>query len=185
VSIDRQAPCSVSRITITRIFLWIVLYAFICWLHNMATLISWPASNDFRNCSHQRSFTNFIPPFLQQLKRSWAYALSSHFTYCSFASNGHADKMCCVALYFCHSPHLLSVSVFNIYVARNLVLNAWFCAADISLSLSVTHYIVFPFFIKEFPDLAFVRFMPSLFVSFNSIFVFILYTLIFNCWIFI
>ena len=157
--------CVMMMIT-TRILLGIVLSVFIFWLYNMATFISWPASNDFRKCSYQRFLPNFIPPSLQKLKRGWAHALSSHLTYCSFASNGHADIMYCVALHCCHSPHLPSVSVFNIYVARNLVFNAWFCAANISLSLSAMHYFVFPF-LKEFPNLDFVSFRSSLCVSLN------------------
>ena len=159
MSINRKVPFSITRITITRILLGIVISFFIPWLHNMAALISWPASNDFRKSSYQCSFSNFVRPSLQKLKCSWAHALSRHLVYFSFASNGHADITCCVALYCCHSPHLLSVSVFNIYVARNLVLNAWFV-------LLIFHYYFLPciisfflFFIKEFPNLAFVRFV--------------------------
>jgi hypothetical protein len=55
---------------------------------------------------------------LHMLKCSCAHTLSCLFMYCSFASIGHPDIVCSVVSSNCwQSLHLLSVSVFNIFVA--------------------------------------------------------------------
>jgi hypothetical protein len=78
----------------------------------------------------------FTPISLHMLKCSWAHTLSCLFMYCSFASIGNDDIMCStVSSNFLQSLHLLSVSVYNIFVTY-LVCNAWSCAAIIYLSVS-------------------------------------------------
>jgi hypothetical protein len=61
--------------------------------------------------------SNFTPVSLHMLKCSCAHTLSCLFSYCSFASIGHADIMCSVVSSNCwQSLHLLYVSVFNIFL---------------------------------------------------------------------
>ena len=134
-------------------------------------------------------FVQLYPCFLAYGKCSWAHTLSCLFVYCSFAIIGHADIMWSIVSSNCwQSLHLLSVSVLNIFVAWYFV-NAWSCAATISLSVSAfrspsdsqrnvssslmscicnsyvlpMHYLVFPFFFKTSLKLAFLCCVPSLF----------------------
>jgi hypothetical protein len=56
------------------------------------------------------------PVSLPVLKCICALTLSCRFTYCSFASIGHADIICSIVSSSCwHSLYLLSVSVFSIW----------------------------------------------------------------------
>jgi len=81
----------------------------------MVTLPPWPVSTDFGTCSYQCFLSNCTPVSLHMLKCSCAHTLSCLFTYCSFASIGHADSIWSIVSSNCwHSLHLLFVSVFNI-----------------------------------------------------------------------
>ena len=63
--------------------------------------------------------------------------LSCLFMYCSFASTGRADIIWSIVSSNCwQSLHLLSVSVFSIFVAWHFVYNSWSCAPTTSLSFS-------------------------------------------------
>jgi hypothetical protein len=88
--------------------------------------------------SYQCSASYCTPVSLHMLKCSCALTLTCLFIYYYFASIGHADMMWSIVSSNCwKSLHLLSVSVFNIFVAQYFVCNAWSCAATISLSVSV------------------------------------------------
>ena len=88
----------------------------------------------------------FIPVFFVQLYRCFlayvevqlcTHTLSCLFMYCSFASIGHGDIMWpIVSSNYWQSLHLLSVSMFNIFVALYFVCRAWCCAVTIPLSVS-------------------------------------------------
>ena len=93
-------------------------------------------STDFGTCSYQCFLYSCTPVSLHMLKCSWAHTLSCLFVYCSFASIGHADMWSIVSSNCWQSLHLLSVSVFNIFVAYYFICNTWSCAATISLSVS-------------------------------------------------
>jgi len=117
--------------------LGVVLAVRTCWFHNMVTLPSWLVSTDVVTWSCQCSLSNFTPISFYMLKCSSAPALSYLFMYCSIANIGRAEMMCSTVSSNClQSPHLLSVSVCNIFIAWYLVRNAWSCAAITSLSVS-------------------------------------------------
>jgi hypothetical protein len=83
--------------------------------HSMATLPPWFVSTDFGTCPYQCLLSNYIPVSLGMLKSKWALTLSCRFIYSSFASIGYADMIWSIVSSNCwQSPHLLSVSVFNI-----------------------------------------------------------------------
>src|SRR5215475_842526 len=84
----------------------------------MVTLPPWPVSTDFGTYSYQCFLSNCTSVSLHMLKCSCAHTLSCLFMHCSFASMGHADIICFIVSSNCwHSLRLLSVSVFNIFVA--------------------------------------------------------------------
>jgi hypothetical protein len=63
-------------------------------------------------------FCPVVPVSLHMLKCSCAHTLLCLFMFCSFASMGHADIIWSIVSSNCwHSLHLLSVSMFNIFVA--------------------------------------------------------------------
>jgi hypothetical protein len=71
-----------------------------------------------RTCSYQCFLSSCTPISLHMLKSICALTLSCHFTYCSFASIGHADGIWSIVSLCCwHSLHMLSVSVCSIFVA--------------------------------------------------------------------
>ena len=161
-------------------------YWLVCWLHNIVTLPYWLVSIDFGTCSYQCSFSNVTLISVHMLKFSWARTLSYLFMYCSVASIGHAGVMLSI----------VSVSVCSIFVAWYFVCNACCCAATILLSVSafsspldsqrkVSYSItsclavllmywpcsVLPshFSFKDFPNLVFVRFIPSFLCHFSRL----------------
>jgi len=84
----------------------------------MVTLPPRLVSTDFGTCSYQCFLSICTPVSLHMLKCSCTHTLSCVFIYCSFASIGHADIMWSNVSSNCwQSLHLLSVSVFNIFVA--------------------------------------------------------------------
>ena len=116
-SINIHVPSSLSRIVTSGLLLVIVLSVCTCWFHNMVTLPLWLVSTYFGTCSYQCFLSNFTPGSLHMLKCSCANTLSCLFMYCSFASIGHADIMWSIVSSNCWpSLHLLSVSVYNIFV---------------------------------------------------------------------
>ena len=116
-SINIQVPFSLS-LPRSGWLLGIVLLVCACWVHNMVTLPPWLVSTDFGTCSYQCFLSNCTPVSLHTLKCSCAHTLSCLFMYCSFASIGHSDIMWSIISSICwQSLHLLSVSVFNIFVA--------------------------------------------------------------------
>ena len=116
-SINIHVPFSLSRIIMSGLLLEIVLSVCTCWFHNMVTLPPWLVSTDFGTCSYQCFLSNCTPVSLHMLKCSCAHTLSCLFMYCSFASIVHADIMWSIVSSNCwQSLHLLSVSVFNIFV---------------------------------------------------------------------
>ena len=105
-------------------------------------------------------FLSSLLCFLHMLNCSWAHTLSYLFMYCSFASIGHADVMWSIFSSKCwHSLHLLSVSVYNIFVAR------YFVCVTLGLLLQLFH---FQFLINIIIDI--IPFTPSSskwYLSFN------------------
>jgi len=100
------------------LLLGIVLSVCTCWFYSMVTLPPWLVSTDFGTCSYQYFLSNCTPVSLYMLKCSCTHTLSCLFMYCSFASIGHADIMWSIGSSNCwQSLHLLSVSVFSIFVA--------------------------------------------------------------------
>jgi hypothetical protein len=100
------------------LLLGMVLSVCTCWFHSMVTLPPRLVSTEFDTCSYQCVLSNCTPVSLHMLKCSCALTLSCLFTYCSFASIGHADMMWSIVSSNCwQSLHLLSVSAFNIFVA--------------------------------------------------------------------
>jgi len=88
----------------------------------MVTLPSSLVSTDFGTCSYQRFLSSWTPVSVHMLQCSCAHTLSCLFTYCSFASIGHADIVWSVVSSNCwRSLHLLSVSV-SIILSLNLLL---------------------------------------------------------------
>jgi hypothetical protein len=84
----------------------------------MVTLPPWPVSTDVGTCSYKCFLANCTPVSSHMLKCSCAHTLSCLFMYCSFASIGHANIIWFIVSSNCwRSLHLLSVSVFNIFVA--------------------------------------------------------------------
>jgi hypothetical protein len=137
------------------LLLGMVLSVCVCWFHSMVTLPPLLVSTDFGTCSYQCFASNCTPISLHMLKCSCAPTLSCLFIYCSFASTGHADMMwSIVSSNWWHSRHLLSVSVFRIFVAKYFVFNAWSCAATISLSVSAFksyyYYYYYYYYIYDF-----------------------------------
>jgi hypothetical protein len=103
----------------------------------MVTLSPMLLSTDFGTCSYQCFWSSCTPVSLHVLKCSCAISLSCVFMYYSFATIGHADIIWSIVSLNCwQSFHLLSVSVFNIFVALYFVCNTWSCASTISLSVS-------------------------------------------------
>ena len=103
----------------------------------MVTLPPWLVSTNFGTCSYQCFLSNCTAVSMHMLKCSCAHTPSRLFMYSSYASIGHADIMLSIVSSNCwQSLHLLSVSVFNIFVAKYFVCNARSCAATISLSVS-------------------------------------------------
>jgi len=110
-----------------------VLLVCTCWFHNMAPLPSKLVATIVISI-HTSCCCLVYRYFLHMLKCCWAHV---SFMYRSFASIVHTDMTCSVVTSNCsHSPHLLSVSVCNIFVARHFVCNALSCVAIISLSVS-------------------------------------------------
>jgi len=117
-SINIHVLFSLSRIIMSGLLLRMVLSVWTCWFHSMVTLPPWPVSTDFGTCSYQCFLSSCTPVSLHMLKCSCAHTLSCLFMYCSFASIGHADIIWSIVSSNCwHSLHLLSLSVFNIFVA--------------------------------------------------------------------
>jgi len=91
-------------------------------------------------------FWNMITPLLTGLftPLPCTHTLSCLFMDCSVASTGHSDAMWSTASSNCwHNPHLLFVSVCNIFVTWYFVCNAWSCAATISQYVS-DYYLLTP-----------------------------------------
>lgn len=121
------------------VLLEIALSLFICSFHCTLTLLSWLISTDIRTFLYQCSFSNFTPLFFDMLKYVWAHTPFWRFVYCCFTSIRHADIIwSTLPSYFRHTVHLLSASVFSIFVAYYLLCSAWSCAAVISLSVSAS-----------------------------------------------
>ena len=117
-SINIHVPSSLSPIIMSGLLLGIVLSVCICWFHNMGTLPPWLVSTDYGTWSYHCFLSNCTPVSLHMLKCSCAHTVSCLFMYCSFASIGHADIMWSIVSSNCwQSLHLLSASVFNIFVA--------------------------------------------------------------------
>jgi len=83
----------------------------------MVTLPSHPISTNFGTWSYQ-CLLSICPYFLAyMLKCSGAHILSCLFTYCSFATVGHADAMCYTVSSNClQRLHLLSVVVVVVVI---------------------------------------------------------------------
>jgi hypothetical protein len=110
-----------------------VLLVCICWFHNMAPLPSKLAAT-IAIFTHTSFRCLLYLYFLHMLRCFWAHV---SFMYRSFASIVHTDMTCSVVTSNCsHNPHLLSVFVCNIFVAKYFVCNAWSSVAIISLSVS-------------------------------------------------
>ena len=117
-SINMYVLFSLSRIIMSGLLLGLVLSVCICWFHSIVTLPPWFVTTEFGTCSYQCFFVQLHPYFLDMLKCICALTLSCRFTYCSFASIWHVDIISSIVSSCCwHSLHLLSVSVFNIFVA--------------------------------------------------------------------
>jgi hypothetical protein len=107
-----------SRIIMSGLLLGMVLSVYTCWFHSMVTLPPWFVSTDFGKCSYQCFLSNCTPVSLHMLRCSCALTLSCRFIYCSFTSIGHVNIIwSIVSSNFWQSLHLLSVSVFIIFVA--------------------------------------------------------------------
>jgi len=117
-SINIHVLFSLSWIMMSGLLLRTVLSIWTCWFHSMVTLPPWPVCTDFGTCSYRCFLSNCTPVSSHMLKCSCAHILSCLFTYCSFASIWHADIIWSIVSSNCwHSLHLLSVAVFNIFVA--------------------------------------------------------------------
>ena len=117
-STNIHVPFSLSRIIMSGLLLGIFLSVCTCWFHNMVTFPPWLVCTDFGTCSYQCLLSNCTPVSLHMLRCNCAHTLSCLIMYCSFASIGHADIMRSNVSSNCwQSLHLLSVSVFNIFVA--------------------------------------------------------------------
>jgi hypothetical protein len=92
-SVNMHVPCLLSRIMVSGLS-GIVLSVRASWFYNMLTPLSLLVSTHFGTRSYQCLLSNFVPIPLHMLKCSWAHTLSCLFMHCSFASIGHADRMC-------------------------------------------------------------------------------------------
>jgi hypothetical protein len=63
--------CSLSRFTVSGLWLGMVVSVCTCWFHNMVTLNSGLGSTNFGTCSYQRLLCNFTHISLHLLKCSW------------------------------------------------------------------------------------------------------------------
>jgi hypothetical protein len=102
----------------------------------MVTLPPWLLSIDVGAGSYQYFLSNFTPVSVHMLKCSCAH-LSCHFMYCSFASIGHADIMCCIVSSNCCKVCICYLSLCSIFLLLNI--------------LFVTLGLVLPLFHFQFP----------------------------------
>ena len=73
------------------LLLGIVLSVCTCWFHSIVTLPPWFVTTQLGTCSYQCFLSSCTTISLHMLNCICALTLTCRFTYCSFASIGHAD----------------------------------------------------------------------------------------------
>ena len=111
----------------------------LCRFHSTVTLRSWPVYKIFGTGPYNCLLYNF-PPFSYICYSAVQHTLY-HVSVCTVLLPILDMPMWWVPLprQIVYSLHLLSVSVCNIFVARHLNCNAWYCAAIISLPVSLSY----------------------------------------------
>ena len=107
------------------------------------SLLSWLVSIDCGTRSYQRSLSNFTLISTYTVKCSWAHTLVRRSKYILFFRHYWArwsHVIDCLSSHCWHCLHVLSVYVFNIFVARHLIFNALSGAAIISPSVRVFRF---------------------------------------------